>query len=279
MTALRGPKGMGPVTALWLVGRAIADSPSPAIHNAALAALGRPAAYLLRPVEPALLEATLDEAERACAGINVTAPYKVSAAARFAAALDDVGRACGAVNTVVFAEGRATLATNTDVVGLTTAWRRAAIDVTDRVVAVVGAGGAARAAVVAARDAGARAVTVSARNAEAAQALAQLARAHGLDVVDAPAQLVVLASSALDDAGAAIARALRGPGSVHELRYGAAARPSRDAALLAGHVYLDGTPMLLAQAQAALGLFLGGTLPDHARRAMAAAVSAWRTGT
>lgn len=262
---------------LWLVGADIAASPSPAMHNAALAALGLPPVYALRPTQADSLDATLDEAERSCRGINVTAPYKVQVARRFGAVLDETAALCGAVNTVVFDEGRAVAARNTDVFGLLSAWRRASIDVTDRVVAVVGAGGAARAALVAAREAGARGVTLQARRPEARRALAEVASALSLPVVDEPACLAVLAASALQDAAATIAAALRGPGAVHELRYGLAARPSRDAALQARHVFLDGTSMLLAQGQAALALFLDGTLPASAATAMSLAVSSWRS--
>jgi shikimate dehydrogenase len=265
------------VRPLWLLGCDVAASPSPALHHAGLQALGLPPCYALHPVEPDAVDAAFDEAERDCRGINVTAPYKLRAAARFAAVLDDTARACGAVNTVVFDAGRAVRAANTDVHGLLVAWHRASVDVDGRTVAIVGAGGAARAAVVAARDARARAVAIYARRLEARRALEVQARALGLALADGPAQLVVLASTELADPAAAIAAALRGPGTVHDVRYGAAARASRDAALRAGHVYLDGTSMLLAQGQAALALFLGGTLPDRAALAMSRAVSSWRT--
>lgn len=264
-----------PTRPLWLLGRDLTASPSPLMHNAALASLGAPPLYSLKPVEPVDVERAFDEAEGHCRGINVTAPYKRQAARRFGAVLDDTARLCGAVNTVVFDQGRAVAASNTDVHGLLAAWRRASIDVTDRVVAVVGAGGAARAALVAAKEAGARGVTLTARREEARGALAAEASALSLPVVDEPAALVVLAASALDDAAGTIATALRGPGAVHELRYGAAARASRDAALRARHVFLDGTSMLLAQGQAAMALFLGGTLPGPAAAAMSRAVSTW----
>lgn len=264
---------------LWLLGRDVATSPAPRLHNAALTALGQAPRYQVRVVPPADLDAVLDEAERSTAGINVAAPYQVRAAERFASVLDDAAGASGAVDTVVFDDARPVRAANTDVVGLLTAWRRASVDVRDRVVAVVGAGGAARAVVVAAREAGARAVAVHARRPEAAALLEARARALGLDVVDEGAHLVVLAVGALDDAGATIKRALRGPGAVHALSVGTAARTSRDAALRAGCVFLDGTSMLLARAQVALGLFLGGTPPAQASAAMSAAVSSWRTWT
>ncbi len=268
---------------LWLVGDDIARSPSPAMHNAALAAMGEPPRYLLQPCTADELAVVLDEAEARCGGINVTAPYKVAAAARFAAVLDDDARATGAVNTVVFAEGddarrHAVLAANTDVGGLLFAWKRSALHIEGRTVAVVGAGGAARAVVVAAQQAGARGVVVHARSAARANGLVALAASLGLEGIaaDEPcgASVAVLAASALDDPAAAIARALAGPGAVHELRYGAAARPSRDAALGAGHLFVDGTLMLLAQAQAALSLFLNAPLPDAAAGAMRRALAA-----
>ncbi len=260
---------------LWLVGRELSHSPSPAMHNAALLAMGLPAVYAAVAVEPERADATLDLAERTCRGINVTAPYKVRAAERFASALDDAARMCGAVNTAVFTDERCALATNTDVLGLVTAWRRASVDVAGGVVAIVGAGGAARAAVLAAHQAEARAVTISARHPTARAELEAVARRQGLEVVDEPARLVVLAATELADPAHAIAGALRGPGTVHDVRYGQAARSSRDAALRAGHVYLDGSSMLLAQGRAALALFLGGTLSDQAGAAMTAAVSRW----
>jgi shikimate 5-dehydrogenase len=87
--------------------------------------------------------------------------------------------------------------------------------------------------------------------------------------------LLVLATTDVDAAAAdaLFARALEGRACVHDLRYGPRTRAVRDAALRARHLYADGTTMLLAQAERALELFLGETLPDVARRAMAGAVS------
>jgi shikimate dehydrogenase len=267
---------------LWLIGRDIARSPSPAMHNAALATMGMAPRYTSRACSPDELAAVLDEAERTCRGINVTAPHKVRVAERYHDVLDDDARAAGAVNTVVFDDGgKAEHAGNTDVAGLVFAWRRSNFHIEGRTLAIVGAGGAARAVVVAAQQAGARGVVVHARKMSAAVGLVNVATALGLDAVALDenareplgATVVVIAASALDAPGVWLERALSGPGAVHDLRYGAPARPVRDAALARGHVFSDGTLMLLAQAQVALQRFTGAPLGDEATAAMRKALT------
>lgn len=269
---------------IWLLGSDVARSPSPAMHNAALAELGCAPVYQARSIAPESLDATLDDAERTCRGIQVTAPYKVRVAQRYRAVLDDDARAAGAVNTVLFDEhGHATRAANTDVAGLLFSWRRAALHIEGRTLALVGAGGAARAVVVAARQAGARAVVVHARKMSEAVAIVNLATAMQLDAVatvpsaasaaSLGATVAVIAATGLDDPSTWLARCLAGPGAVHDLRYGPAARAVRDAALSAGHVFSDGTLMLLAQAQLALSHFAGAPLTDAATTAMRRALT------
>jgi shikimate dehydrogenase len=160
--------------------------------------------------------------------------------------------------------------------GLQVAWRRAAVDVVDRDAVVVGAGGAARAVVVALARAGARSVLVYARNPLAAEAVVQQAHDLGLTSSrwNAPVAggLVVLATSTLPDAPAALlAQLVTGlPAAtvVHDLQVGPAAFLARNAALRAGHTFLDGTTLLLAQAQAALTAFLGESVSRDVERAL-----------
>lgn len=262
---------------LWLLGGDVSGSPSPAMHNAALAALGLPPVYEARSLAPADLDAVLEEAERSCAGLNITSPFKARVAERYAGALDDVARECGAVNTVVFHEGAAR-GSNTDVYGLGEAWRRASVNVLGRTVAIIGAGGAARAAVVACRDAGAERVVVYARRPEAAAQLLSLARTLGLRAEladDAPkARLAVFAVPAVDDERRWVRRVLAEPGVVHDLRYGRRGHALRNAALAEGHLFVDGTTMLLAQGRASLAAFLGmRDLPSAAAKAMEATLA------
>lgn len=262
---------------LWLLGTDVSQSASPAMHNAGLAALGLAPLYEARPLRRHELDAVLDDAEDRCAGLNVTHPFKTRVAERYAAVLDDVARETGAVNTVCFREG-GVFATNTDVHGLKEAWRRASVNLLGRTAAVVGAGGAARATVVALQEAGAERVVVYARRQEAALELVALARRGGLraEVADdePKASVAVFAVPSLDDEERWVRRVLQTPGVVHDLRYGGAGRALRNAALRAGHLYVDGAPMLLAQARASLAAFLGEpTLPQTAARAMEQALA------
>jgi shikimate dehydrogenase len=260
---------------LGLVGdERIAASPSPAIHDAIF---GAGTYGLLKSNN------TGDDANRVFAhaeqhlrGINITAPHKQRAAARYSSVLDDDAKRAGAVNTVVYGDDRQAIrAANTDIRGLQVAWHRASIVVDDRTIAIVGTGGAARAAVVAAADAGARGVIIHGRRRGAVDALVAHAASLGLTAGTSSAQpiaLVVLAASDLDDPAATIAAALPLRAVVHELRYGPRSFASRNAALRAGHLFVDGTSMLLAQAEAAAALFAGRPLTDTEREAARAAL-------
>lgn len=260
---------------LGLVGdERIAASPSPSIHDAIF---GAGTYRLLTSTN------TDDDAHRVFAhaeqhlrGINVTAPHKQRAAVRYATVLDDDARRAGAVNTVIYGDDRkAVRAANTDIRGMQVAWHRASIVIDDRTIAIVGTGGAARAAVVAAADAGARGVVIHGRRRDAVDALVAHAASLGLSASTSsqhPIALVVLAASDLDDAGASIAAALPTRAVVHELRYGPRSFASRNAALRAGHLFVDGTSMLLAQAEAAAALFAGRPLSDAEREAARAAL-------
>lgn len=262
---------------LWLLGTDVEDSPSPAMHNAGLLAMGMAQVYVARPCSEESFAEALTEAEQTCRGLNVTAPFKRRVAERYPAALDAVAQRAGAVNTVVFADDGATSATNTDVVGLLEAWRRASVEPLAKTVALVGAGGAARAAVVALKDAGAEAVVAYARRRDAAEEIVALARSEGLRAIlgdDNPrATMVIFAAPRLDDPDDWLKRTLNHPGVVHDLRYGRRARRTRNAALTSGHLFLDGSTMLLAQARAALEVFTGEVLPAPARAEMARALA------
>ncbi len=265
--------------ALWLVGDArIAASPSPALHDAVFGA----GTYALHPA--ACAEDAFAAAERSCRGINVTAPFKVAAATRYAAVLDDRARCCGAVNTVVYDDhGRAVRAANTDVPGLLWAWRRAHLMVDRRRIAVIGAGGAARAAIVAAAEAGAASLLLHARRPETLPVLVALAASLGIDARVAGGgdrgDVLVIAASDLDDVAGWIDRALAPAGTVHDLRYGSRTTAVRDAALRRGAFFSDGTTMLLGQAMEAAALFGGSPLDAAQQQAMTRAMAVWLRDT
>ncbi|NOY91292.1 MAG: shikimate dehydrogenase [Deltaproteobacteria bacterium] len=147
---------------LGVIGWPIAHSRSPAMHDAAIRALGLDASYLPMAVPPeALPDAILGLRALGFRGVNVTLPHK-RACLDLLDEVDDAARAIGAVNTLVFEQGRSR-GSNTDAAGMVAALRDAGIALKDARVVVLGAGGAARAAVYAAATSGATGVHVAAR--------------------------------------------------------------------------------------------------------------------
>lgn len=155
-----------------VLGDPVRHSLSPAMHNAALAALGLDWAYLALPVAAADLAVVLAGLRAIdCRGLNVTLPHKQEAA-RLATRLTPLAARLGAVNTLVpLAEG-GWLGTNTDVEGFlaplgpgaageatgsTSVWQ-------DRQALVLGCGGSARAVVAALAELGLKRILVAGRD-------------------------------------------------------------------------------------------------------------------
>jgi shikimate dehydrogenase len=155
---------------LGVLGWPVAHSRSPAMHNAALAALGMDGwRYQRLPVPPALFVETVRSlGSVGFAGANVTIPHKQAALA-LADRAGATARAIGAANTLTFAPDGTIAAENTDAPGLI-----AALELSPRGMRaqVLGAGGSARAAAWALRQAGASEVYVWNRTSERAEALA-----------------------------------------------------------------------------------------------------------
>src|SRR6516165_4910809 len=158
------------MTRLGVLGWPVAHSRSPAIQNAALAALGMEGwRYQRLPVPPGLFAATTRALRSSrFVGANVTIPYKQAALA-LADEAGETATAIGAANTLSFARDGTIVAENTDAPGLIAALGRSPRGLR---VLVLGAGGSARAAAWALREAGAREVSVWNRTPERAEALA-----------------------------------------------------------------------------------------------------------
>lgn len=157
---LYGVRRLGPATALYgVAGDPIEHSRSPALHNAALRRDEIDAVYLPFRVSR-LAEFWPSFLAHGGRGLSVTAPLKREAAALATRPDEDV-RECGSANTLL-ADGRAH---NTDLRAFLELLPRGAADAL-----VMGAGGSARAAVVALRRLGHR-VHVYARRREQAAAL------------------------------------------------------------------------------------------------------------
>jgi shikimate dehydrogenase len=156
---------------LGVLGWPVAHSRSPAIHNAALQALGMHGwRYQLLPVPPELFsETTRALGGAGFVGVNVTIPHKQSALV-LAAEASEAAAAIGAANTLTFAPDGRISAENTDAPGLIAALGQSPRGMS---ALVLGAGGSARAAVWALRQAGAREISVWNRTPERADDLAR----------------------------------------------------------------------------------------------------------
>ncbi len=175
-----------------IIGWPVAHSLSPAMHNAAFAALGLDMAYVPLPVAAGRLEAAVGGlAGLGFRGANVTMPHK-AAVLPF---LDDVSgdaRLIEAVNTIVVAGG-ALEGHNTDVGGFVAALRDVVSEPLDGAGALVlGAGGVARAATLGLVRLGVRTITVVNRSPARAEELARL-----LGAVDERARFRVVTLDAL----------------------------------------------------------------------------------
>ncbi len=159
-----------PTFRLGLIGDPVAHSLSPAIQQAALDALGIHARYELWPTP--LAEVTVRVASLRKPGVlgaNVTVPHKLAVMAL----LDEVSplaRQAGAVNTIVHRDDCLS-GDNTDVHGFAAALREVLPDAAGRPALILGAGGAARAVVLALNEIGVTDVVIANRDAERARKL------------------------------------------------------------------------------------------------------------
>ena len=156
-----------------LIGDPVAHSRSPAILNAAYREAGLNWIYAAFPVPSGQGgDAVRGAVALRFAGLTVTMPHKAEAAA----ACDEVtpdAVALGALNVITIADDGRVLGSSTDGEGFIRSVRDEGFDPAGTDVLVAGAGGAARAIVLALGGAGAR-VTVAARRLEAADRAAAL---------------------------------------------------------------------------------------------------------
>ena len=157
-------------TLYGVVGKPIAHSLSPVMHNAGFNALGLNAVYV--PLEASDVDDFVAFArDMRMAGASITAPFKVGMLSKVDET-DEMARRVGATNTLIVRNGR-WIGANTDVDGfLTPLIGRMALK--GARATILGAGGAARAVAVALGAEGS-AVTVSARQPAAAKEVAALA--------------------------------------------------------------------------------------------------------
>ena len=151
-----------------VLGHPVVNSLSPAMHNAGFAALGLNAAYV--PLDTPDLEGLRDlAAALGLEGASVTIPFKTDVLPLLDE-MDETAVAAGAVNTIAIRKGR-WIGMNTDAEGFLAPLRARLPEMNGLRAVILGAGGAARAAALALRNAGSR-VTICARRPDAARAAA-----------------------------------------------------------------------------------------------------------
>lgn len=259
-----------------VVGKPIAHSLSPVIHNAGYRAAGL-TGWTYTAIECA--EAELPDLFAGLgpdwAGLSVTMPLKETALA-LAEEVSPVAAAVSAANTLVRRPTGHWYADNTDVPGMVEVLRAAGVGAGARFT-VLGAGGTARAALAAAAALAAGSVTVLARRAEAVGELEPVAAALGLgitaaDWADRAAGATgadVLVSTLPKGVADEFAGRLRWrPATVcFDAIYDPWPTPLASAAAAAGARVVSGLDLLLAQAIGQFEQFTGVAAPVSAMRA------------
>lgn len=170
MNSALGLSGRTQLTAIF--GDPVAHSLSPAMHNAAYAALAMDRAYVAFHVAPERLREALHAIPAlGILGVNLTVPHK-ERALRMMAHLSDEARILRAINCVINRNGRLH-GDNTDARGLESDLRDHQVTIEGGIAIVIGAGGAASAAVLAALRMGAARIVICNRTVARANRLAR----------------------------------------------------------------------------------------------------------
>lgn len=243
---------MGALNVILLLGYPVSRSLSPAMQNAAFASLGIDCRYEVREVDGSGLAGAVTElrTDQRILGANVTIPHK-EAIIPLLDELDPQAARIAAVNTIS-RRGARLMGSNTDVVG----FQRALADrsLSPRRIAIVGAGGAAR-AVAAALEPSAE-VWVIARNLEQARRLStDLGIEHGGPVDMTQMQDVVASVDLVVNATPAD---LPPPGWLRSDQHLFDLRSRRS---------VDGRAMLLYQGAASFEIWTGRQAPVDVMRA------------
>jgi len=264
-----------PAHRLGVLGWPILHSRSPAMQNAALRALGlHDWTYQRLPAPPELFSELVRALPAAgFLGANVTVPHKHEALA-LADIRTPAATAIGAANTLTFLQGGAIEADNTDAPGLIQALNR---DLEGTTAMILGAGGSARAAAWALREAGAE-VAIWNRTPERAQALA---KELSIELVDRPRRATILINAttvgmderlSADEALTSLRLDSDQLGSyeqVVDFVYASTPTALLTAARRAGALTVDGLAILVAQGALSLARWSGRVAPLEVMRAAA----------
>jgi len=251
-----------------VIGWPVSHSLSPRLHGYWLRQHGIDGAYLPLPVRPEALSPVIASlAELGFRGINVTIPHK-QAVLKLCTKLDPTAERIGAVNTVVFQDG-GLHGSNSDAFGFLENLYQSAPDwrPTAGPAVVLGAGGAARAVIVALLDAGTPSIHLVNRTLARAEDLAaefgDTVHPHPWDdIADAffGASLLVNSTSLGMTGQPPLKLDLTGlprAALVTDLVYTPLETPLLAAAKARGHSVVDGLGMLLHQARPGFEAWFG----------------------
>lgn len=256
-----------------VIGNPIAHSKSPLIHAAFAAATGQDLQYerCLAPLDG--FESTVrDLIKQGYSGANVTVPFKLEAA-RLATRLEPRAQAAGAVNTLIFADGEI-IGDNTDGPGLVAdIVRNAGVPLKDKRILLLGAGGAARGALLPLLQQNPRQIAIANRTLTTAAKLVQDFAAHagrlavcGFAEAKGGFDVVINATSASLAADVPpVPPLVFHPGTLAlDMMYGNKPTVFMDFAASHGARVRDGLGMLVEQAAEAFALWRG-VRPDTAQ--------------
>lgn len=252
-----------------VLGWPVSHSRSPRLHNFWIARHGVNGAYLPLPVAPKnFAQAVRALGHLGFAGANVTVPHKLAALAA-CDEVSDTARRIGAANTLVFRTDGSLYGTNTDADGFYANLVDGApgYDPSTAPAVVLGAGGAARAVVVALLDAGLPEIRIVNRSAGKAAALAEEfggtcaawaweRRQDALENVGLLVNTTSLGMTGQPRLDISLDR-LPVDAVVNDIVYDPLETPLLVAARARGHGAVDGLGMLLHQARLGFQLWFG----------------------
>lgn len=249
-----------------VIGNPIAHSKSPEIHPVYALQTGQDLVYerCLAPLDA--FEATVHRlVEEGYRGANVTLPFKIEAA-RVCTRLEERARAAGAVNTLIFANGEI-VGDNTDGPGLVAdITRNAGLAIQGKRVLLLGAGGAARGALLPLIGQGPREIVIANRTVATAEALAEDFSRHGVPItasgfaeIDGSFDIVINAtSSSISGDLPPVAPTVFGSDALAlDMMYGNQPTVFMDFASRYGASVRDGLGMLVEQAAEAFAIWRG----------------------
>ncbi len=278
---------------LGLVGHPVSHSLSPPMHRAALEHVGVSGAYELIDLKPEVLESGVaDLRSRGFAGFNVTIPHKQALLSLCDRLTPEAGKT-RAVNTVKIEDGALLVGHNTDLAGFAITLADALPGSLRRKAAcVVGSGGAARAAVWSLISDGWPRIAIIARNQDRAAKLVDEVRtvagqldpspelprfeladttATGLSTIPdllVNCTAIGLSGEPVPDWLIDVLRIVDPEGVIFDMVYSQNGQPTalvREASRLR-YICLDGTDMLVNQAQLAFEFWTGRHVPAKIMR-------------